>query len=311
MNAPEITFIRFSFACRVAAAAFAALAILAAPRPAAAQVVALVNGSPITAIDVGQRIKIIQITTHKSATRQEALKNLVDDHLKLFIAKRYGIEASAQDVDNALAGMAQRAHLTAKQMEEQMSHQGLSVAAFKFKLRADISWGNLIRGKFQSSLQVNDADIRSVLKNEPDKDAASNKLYTLYPITFVAPSGAPDGARRNEAENLRSRFASCDTGLKLARVLRGVVVREPIKQNSADLAPQLREILDKTEVGHLTPPEVTPQGIQMFALCERDNSGSDTAAKRAAREQIFAQRFEAESKKYLEEVRRQSMIEYR
>jgi peptidyl-prolyl cis-trans isomerase SurA len=311
MNAPEITFIRFSFACRVAAAAFAALAILAAPRPAAAQVVALVNGSPITAIDVGQRIKIIQITTHKSATRQEALKNLVDDHLKLFIAKRYGIEASAQDVDNALAGMAQRAHLTAKQMEEQMSHQGLSVAAFKFKLRADISWGNLIRGKFQSSLQVNDADIRSVLKNEPDKDAASNKLYTLYPITFVAPSGAPDGARRNEAENLRSRFASCDTGLKLARVLRGVVVREPIKQNSADLAPQLREILDKTEVGHLTPPEVTPQGIQMFALCERDDSGSDTAAKRAAREQIFAQRFEAESKKYLEEVRRQSMIEYR
>jgi peptidyl-prolyl cis-trans isomerase SurA len=278
MNAPEITFIRFSFACRVAAAAFAALAILAAPRPAAAQVVALVNGSPITAIDVGQRIKIIQITTHKSATRQEALKNLVDDHLKLFIAKRYGIEASAQDVDNALAGMAQRAHLTAKQMEEQMSHQGLSVAAFKFKLRADISWGNLIRGKFQSSLQVNDADIRSVLKNEPDKDAASNKLYTLYPITFVAPSGAPDGARRNEAENLRSRFASCDTGLKLARVLRGVVVREPIKQNSADLAPQLREILDKTEVGHLTPPEVTPQGIQMFALCERDDSGSDTAA---------------------------------
>jgi peptidyl-prolyl cis-trans isomerase SurA len=311
MNAPEITFIRFSFACRVAAAAFAALAILAAPRPAAAQVVALVNGSPITAIDVGQRIKIIQITTHKSATRQEALKNLVDDHLKLFIAKRYGIEASAQDVDNALAGMAQRAHLTAKQMEEQMSHQGLSVAAFKFKLRADISWGNLIRGKFQSSLQVNDADIRSVLKNEPDKDAASNKLYTLYPITFVAPSGAPDGARRNEAENLRSRFASCDTGLKLARVLRGVVVREPIKQNSADLAPQLREIRDKTEVCHLTPPEVTPQGIQMFEQCERDDSGSDTAAKRAAREQIFAQRFEAESKKYLEEVRRQSMIEYR
>jgi len=33
--------------------------------------------------------------------------------------------------------------------------------------------------------------------------------------------------------------------------------------------------------------------------------------KKAIREEIFLKRFEAESKKYLEEVRRQSMIEYR
>jgi peptidyl-prolyl cis-trans isomerase SurA len=49
----------------------------------------------------------------------------------------------------------------------------------------------------------------------------------------------------------------------------------------------------------------------MFALCGRDDSGSDSAAKRAAREAIFSKRYNAESKKYLEEVRRQSMIEYR
>lgn len=298
-------------ACRLAAMAMVALALLAAPRPAAAQVAALVNGVPITEIDIAQRIKIIQVTTHKSASRQEALKSLVDDQLKIFIAKRYTVDAGTQEVDQAFANMAERSHISAKQMEDQMTRQGLSPAAFKLKIRADISWSNLIRGKFQSSLQVSDADVRSVVKNEPDKDTPGNKIYTLYPITFVAPSSAPDGARRNEAENLRSRFVSCDSGLKLARVLQGVVVRDPIKQNSADLAPQLRDMLDKMEVGHLTVPEVTPQGIQMFALCNRDDSASDTAAKRAAREEIFAKRFEAESKKYLEEVRRQSMIEYR
>jgi peptidyl-prolyl cis-trans isomerase SurA len=313
MTAPESTRLRFTVPCRLIAGVLLALIIVMAPRPAAAQVVALVNGVPITELDVVQRVKIMQVTTHKSPTRKEALQALVDDQVKIFVAKRYQVAASNQDVENAFASVAQRSHVPTRQMEEQMTRQGLSVSAFKSKLRADISWGNLIRGKFASTLQISDSDIRSAIQKDgdKDKDAADSKVYTLYPITFVAPNGAPEGARRNEAENLRSRFTSCNDGLKLARVLRGVVVREPIKRNSGDLAPQLREILDKMEVGHLTLPEVTPQGIQMFALCERNDGGSDTGAKRAAREEIFNKRFEAESKKYLDEVRRQSMIEYR
>jgi peptidyl-prolyl cis-trans isomerase SurA len=315
MTAPEPTRHRLTVPGHLICVALLALMIVAAPRQAAAQVAALVNGVPVTELDITQRIKIIAVTSHKSASRQEALKALVDDQVKIFVAKRYQVAASDQDVDNAFGTMAQRSHVQPRQLEEQMTRQGLSVTAFKSKLRADISWGNLIRGKFASTLQISDSDIRSeVLKDagkDKDKDTAESKVYTLYPITFVAPNGAADGARRNEAENLRSRFTSCEEGLKLARVLRGVVVRDPIKRNSGDLAPQLREILDKMEVGRLTLPEVTPQGIQMFALCERNEGGVDSSAKRAAREEIFNKRFEAESKKYLDEVRRQSMIEYR
>jgi peptidyl-prolyl cis-trans isomerase SurA len=311
MNAPELNRNHFRTCCRLAGVMLVALVVLAAPRPALAQIAALVNGAPVTELDVSQRIKLTQLTTHKSISRQEALKALVDDQVKIFIAKRYGIGADDKDIANAIASMAQRSHITSKQMEEQMTRQGLSVAAFKLKLRADIGWGNVIRGKFASTLQISDADIRSVMKKDADKGEKTSKVYTLYPITFVAPSGAPDGARRNEAENLRSRFTSCDDGLKLARVLHGVVVRDPIKQNSDALAAPLREMLDKMEIGHLTVPETTPQGVQMFALCARDDSGSDSAAKRTAREEIFAKRFNAESEKYLEEARRQSMIEYR
>jgi len=287
--------------------------LIAAPRVAEAQVVALVNGAPITELDITQRTKIIQVTTHKSVSRQEALKVLVDDHLKIFIAKRYNVGPSTQDVESAFASMAQRSRLSPQQMEESMTRQGMSPSAFKLKLRADIGWNNLIRGKFASSLQVNEADIRSAMqsRDDADKETSASNIYTLYPITLVAPTGTPEGARREEAENLRSRFSSCDEGLKLARVLRGVVVRDAIKRGSADLAPQLREGLDKMEVGRLTPPEVTPQGIQMFALCDRKEGDSDSPAKRAIRQDLQTKRFDAESKKYLEEVRRQSMIEYR
>ena len=65
------------------------------------------------------------------------------------------------------------------------------------------------------------------------------------------------------------------------------------------------------EIGRLTTPEPTSQGLQMFALCSKRESSSDTPAKKQAREQIFAKRFEIESKKYLEEIRKQAMVEYK
>jgi hypothetical protein len=116
-------------------------------------------------------------------------------------------------------------------------------------------------------------DIYWRLHNEPAQ-AEGGEVgydYTLRPILFVVPRGdtAFQEARRKDAEALRARFTTCDSGLLFARSMRDVAVREPITKNSSDLVPALRQILDKTEVGHLTPPETTSQGIELFALCEK------------------------------------------
>jgi peptidyl-prolyl cis-trans isomerase SurA len=113
------------------------------------------------------------------------------------------------------------------------------------------------------------------------------------------------------ADNLRNRFVSCDEGLAMARALRDVAVREPVTRSSADLNPQLRDLLGNIEVGHLTPPEVTAQGLQMFAVCNKKETTTESPLRREMREQIFTKRFESESKKYLEEIRKSAMIEYK
>ncbi len=149
--------------------------------------------------------------------------------------------------------------------------------------------------------------------DETAKDSVGY-VYTLYPVMVIVPSGSSATvveAKRREADNLRGRFLSCSAGLALARALRDVAVREPITRNSVDLSPQLRQLLSTLEVGRLTTPDVTPQGLQMFALCEKKTSTADTPAKRELREQIYTKRFEAESKKFLDEIRKQAMIEYK
>ena len=93
--------------------------------------------------------------------------------------------------------------------------------------------------------------------------------------------------------------------------MRDGAIRDQITKTSADLPPNLRELLDKTPVGKLTPPEVTKQGVEMVALCSRKPTKADTPAKRAAREKIYNEKYEAKSKSYLKEVRKGAMIEMR
>lgn len=298
------------------AGAVVALALaLAGPSLAYAQVVVIANGSPITELDIQQRHKLIVTSSRTTPTRQEVINDLIDDRLKIARAKVYGLEVSDAEIDQAFENMAKRQRISVQQFTQSIERAGIMPGTIKARLRAELTWSQLVRGKYGSSLQVGESDIAKILRDRKESETASvGYVYTLYPITFVVGRGLTEGAieaKRREAENLRSRFLTCNEGLPLARALRDVAVREPINRSSADLAPQLRELLSNIEVGRLTAPETTEQGLQMFALCAKKESSEDTPAKREAREQLYTKRFESEAKKFLDEIRKQAMIEYK
>jgi peptidyl-prolyl cis-trans isomerase SurA len=93
--------------------------------------------------------------------------------------------------------------------------------------------------------------------------------------------------------------------------MQNAAIREPVVKTSADIPPSLREVLDSTPIGHLTPPELTKQGVEMVALCARDPTTIDTPKKKEIREKMFSDKYEAKSKAYLKDARAAAMIEYR
>ncbi len=294
-------------------AAACVFAAMAAPSRAIAQhVVLIVNGEVITDYDIDQRTKFNTLSTHKTPPRQDVIEELIDEKLKVQIARRYKLDITDNDVDSSYADMAKRMHLTADQLTQTLAQNGIDAKTLKARVRADLNWQYIIRGKFQSSLQVSEKSVLDEIETQKKSDGGDVGYdYTLRPILFVVPRGnaALQESRRKDAEALRARFSTCDTGLLFARSLRDVAIREPITKNSSELVPALRQILDKTEVGHLTPPETTAQGVELFALCEKKETKSDTPEKRQARDKIFSEQFQAKAKNYLRELRRQMMIE--
>jgi peptidyl-prolyl cis-trans isomerase SurA len=281
--------------------------------PTQAQIVLYVTGQPITAYDIEQRSKLIALSTGKAKSRQEVIDDLIDDRLKISAAKRFNFELSQADVDSTFATMARSSGMTADQFGKMLEGRGVNPATLKARLKADMTWNQLVRGKFGQSLNPSEKDIFEAEAKSSDQKEAGVE-YALTPITFVVPRGSPANlieARKREADALRQRFQSCSTGLPFARALREVVVRAPIRRNSADLSPALREVLGKIEVGKVTPPEVTEGGVEVFAVCERKETNADSPTKRKVRDEIFQRRFQNQADRYLKELRAQAMIEYK
>ena len=300
--------------CRklVTAIILVAGASILATAAGAQQVVVIVNGEPITALDIEQRTKLNQLSTHKAPARQEVLDELINEKLKVKEAKKFGLEIPSSDVDSAFASMASRMRITAEQLTEQLAKSGVNAATLKARIKADITWSQLVRGRYQSSLQIGDKDI---LAAESKSNDSVSYDYTLRPILFFVPPGSPEtfvDGRKREAEALRGRFQGCDDGITFARALKDVAVRDQVIRSSADIPAELRKVLDGIEVGRLTPPEVTKYGVEMFAICAKKESAADnTLVRRQARETVMAERYEQRSKQYLEEIRRGAMFEYK
>jgi peptidyl-prolyl cis-trans isomerase SurA len=299
----------------LAAAAAIILSLAGTAAPATAQqVVARVNGAPITAVDVAQRTRLIQVSTHKAPARKAVIDELINERLKIDAANRYRIEIGDSEVERVIANMAGRMRLNSEQFAKALGSAGISINSLKRKLRADLAWNQIVRGKFSNDLQVRDKDIQQIISSEHKDKKAAAFDYTLRPILLIVPhrgGAAALTARRREAEGLRARFQNCNDGLRLARGLPDVAIRDPVTRSSGDLSEKLRQVLETTKVGTLTPPEVTANGIEVFALCEKREARGDTGLERDVREKLFGERFEAEGKEYLRKLRRSASIEYR
>jgi len=284
--------------------------------PSRAQsVVVMVNGDPITTFDIEQRSKLNVLSTHKPADRQQILNELIDEKLKIKEAKKYGVDPTSSDIDQAYTQMSGRMRLTPDQLTKSLESQGIRAGTLKARIKADMVWTSLVRGRFKESLQVGEKEVAAAARGSAEEKPAEADAfeYKMQPVVLVVPHGSTPSlveARQKEAENLRGRVQSCAEANSFFKSMPNAAIREMVTKTSADIPASLRTVLDNTPIGHLTPPEVTKQGIEMVALCARNPTTIDTPQKKEIRDKMYAEKYEAKSKAYLQEVRKAAMIEY-
>jgi len=294
-----------------------AFAMLLPPSPAQAQtVVVMVNGDPITDLDIESRTKLDFLSTHKQSSRQEVINELIDEKVKIKEAKKFGVDPGVSDIDQAFGQMSQRMRITPEQLTASLEKQGIRPETLKQKIKVDMVWGSLVRGRYKEKLQVGEKDVNDRVKAEGGDEQQQSEAfeYRMQPVVLIVPRGSAQTAielRQKDAETLRARVETCEQANQYFKSMPNAAIRELVIRTSADIPANLRKVLDDTPVGHLTPPEVTKQGIEMVALCGRKPTTIDTPKRKEMRDKLFQQKYEQTSNTYLSEIRKAAMIEYR
>ena len=263
-----------------------------------------------------QRSKFDFISSHKQSSRQEVINELIDEKVKIKEAKKFGVDPGGSDIDQAYGQMSQRMRVTPEQLTASLEKQGIRADTLKQKIKTDMVWGSLVRGRYKERLQVGEKDVNERVKAEggDEQQQADAFEYRMQPVVLIVPHGSAPSAielRQKDAETLRARVETCEQANQYFKSMPNAAIRELVIRTSADIPANLRKVLDDTPIGHLTPPEVTKQGIEMVALCGRKPTTIDTPKRKEMRDKMFQQKYEQTSNTYLAEIRKAAMIEYR
>jgi peptidyl-prolyl cis-trans isomerase SurA len=290
--------------------ALAALVLIGAPARAQ-NIVVMVNGDPITDFDIDQRAKLDLLTTQKTPPRQEVINELIDDRVKLKEGKKYGVDPGVSDINQSYEGMAQRMRISTDQLTKSLEVKGVRPETLKLRMKAEMVWTSLVRGRFKEKLMVGERDVAQAVG---DKLQVEGTEYKMQPIVLIVPRGSTPAfqeTRVKEAEQYRARVGSCEEANSLFRSTPNATIRDSVTKTTAELPEALRKVLDDLPIGHLTAPEVTKSGIEMVVLCSRKPTMIDTPKKREVREKMYQEKYEKTQKTYLDELRKAAMIEYR
>ena len=215
-------------------------ALLAAGGPASAQnVIAMVNGEPITGHDLASRTKLFQGGNQKPPPREQVIEELINEKIKIQHGKRNDVKVTDTDVERAFATMAQRSNRSAAVFTAALQQSGIDPNTLKQRLRAELMWRQVLQATAPGVFQVRDADVVAILTARGEQPQTTAMQYSLRQIVFVVAKGTPDAAkadRQKEAEALRARFLSCEEGVQIAREYREVVIKDPVRRLSTDLA---------------------------------------------------------------------------
>ena len=152
-------------------------------------------------------------------------------------------------------------------------------------------------------------DTRKILTADP-RDA----VLSLKQISLVFPKGT----KREVAEPLVGRFAEaaknvggCGGADKLAAQFHAeVVTSDQVKMR--DLPPLLQRIMVPMQVGQTTPPYGTLEdGIRVLVICGRDEPTSSAPSYDDVYQQINEERVNSRARRYLRDLRRDAVIEFR
>jgi peptidyl-prolyl cis-trans isomerase SurA len=259
------------------------------PPPLTEDVIAHVNDEVITNYDIGQRMRLLVITSGIQATQadlpqlqQYALSSLIDERLEMQELRREEKEqkipiiATDSVVDDSIADMARDAHMSSEQLLSTLAQQGIGADTLRAQMRAQLSWRDWIRGRYGSQVMVGEDQIRAFQAR-----VAAEASKPKYQISEVFIDAGKAGGMSQAMDEANQLIAQLHQGAPFAAVARQFSASSTAANGgdagwvtAGELDPGVQAALDQMRPGSLSGPIQVKDGVYIIDLRDRQAGGT-------------------------------------
>ncbi|MNF26859.1 Chaperone SurA precursor [compost metagenome] len=283
------------------------------------RVVAIVDNDVIMQSQLDARLREVQQTIAKRGAAlppeqvlsQQVLERLIIENIQLQIGDRSGIRITDEELNQALASIAQRNGMSLEQFRAALVQDGLSYADARDQVRREMVISRVRQRRVAERIQVTDQEVQNFLASDLGKLQLSEE-FRLANIIIALPDGSSPQAIQAAERQAKELHQQLREGADFAQM----AVTHSASENAleggemgwrkaAQLPPPFDAMIGAMAVGDVTEPMRTPGGFIMLKLLEKRGGGTQVLEEVNVRHILIKPseiRSEAETKRLAERL---------
>ena len=246
-------------------------------------IVAIVDNDVIMQSQLNQRVHEVQQTIAKrgqgvpptSVLDQQVLERLIVENLQLQLGERMGIRITDEELNDAVATIAQRNGMTIDEFRRALAHDGLSYEDAREQIRREMTISRVRQRRVAERIQVTDQEVQNFLKSDLGKMQMSEE-FQLANILIPTPESANSEAIQNAHKQALDVYDQLKKGADFGQM---AIARSGSDtaleggdmgwRKAAQLPPPFDSLLSKMDKGDITEPIRTPGGFIILKLNDK------------------------------------------
>jgi peptidyl-prolyl cis-trans isomerase SurA len=255
-----------------------------------------------------------------AAVRREVLDNIINENLLLQQADELKLSVTSEEIDRSIEQIKKDYGLSDAQLLEELRRQGLNMASYRQSTRREILKYRVLNIAVGSKVQVSDNDVQNYY--ERNMKAGSNQQVKVSHIFVAIPENA-DAAKVLEREQYAKKIlARAKAGEDFAALAKELSEDGATRAEGGDLGyfgkemglpKPVEELVFSMKVGEVGGPVRGNQGFHVIKLVDRRAKDIKPLAdvKEELRGQLRSKEMERQTKAYLAELRRKTLVDVR
>ncbi len=255
----------------------------------------------MNSLDEEERMKIFK------EGEEAFLERLIDIRLQVQEAKRLGIEATTEDVEEAIENIKKKYSLTDEALKASLDQEGLTLEEYKERLSEQIMISKLINQHVRSKVVVSDEEVNDYIKKN-EKEFFLEESYKLRQILFKMPKNEDmkqvveekashiiEKLKEGEDFSHLAEEYSEDSSGKLGGDL-GYIQKK-------FMAKEFLNTLSDMEVGDFSMPFWTKQGLHIIKLEDKKSAQTEETVKKEIKNKLSEAKFLKRYESWIKDLR--------